>query len=42
MDNAIINMNLTPREALIIENIRDMASQETSTATQHKKTTIIK
>ena len=36
MDNAIINMNLTPREALIIENIRDMASQETSTATQHK------
>ena len=42
MDNAIINMNLTPREALIIENIRDMASQETSTATQHKTEAQIK
>ena len=29
MDNAIINMNLTPQEALIIENIRSMQGKPT-------------
>jgi hypothetical protein len=41
MDNAIINMKLTPQEAVLIENIRASATLfggtgNTSTATQHK------